>query len=835
MTLARLPIDDALPELLRSVRASGAVVLHAPTGAGKTTRVPPALLGDLPEGEIWVTEPRRIAARAAARRMADEAGERIGETYGYQVRFERRVGPETRVVCMTEGVALRRLQADPFLEGVAAIVIDEFHERSVNVDLLLAFVREARRETRPDLVLVVMSATLDAEPIARWLGDAEVVRSEGRSYPVDVRHDEKVSDADTPARVARAVRHALARDEGDVLAFLPGVREIRAVIGHLEAGPPLDVELLPLYGDLPADQQDRALRPGSKRRVVVSTNLAESSVTLPRVDIVVDSGEARVLRYDHGSGLDRLERERISRASADQRAGRAGRTGPGVAYRLWTCGAEGRMRAFDEAELHRVDLAPSLLQLLAWGVDDPRSFGWFEPPDPARWASAFDTLAALGAIERRGAGGTLTSLGRRLAELPLHPRLGRLLLAGAEAHVPERAALAAALLAERDVVLPGEDASRRDTESDVVDRVDAIERDGNERFRSHQLHRGRVRQVKRVAKQLLRALGPRDALSFGGGDRDLRRALATAFVDRLAKRREDDPSRAVLGSGRGVRMGSGCAVRSAPYFVAVDVADGRRGAHSEGLVRVASAVEPGWLEQTTREVRRFDPERARVVNERVTQLGGLILTREPVTCPTDAHTAQLLSDAASANLRAAFDLDAAEPTLARIAFLREHVPELDLPAVDDAGLRAIVPALCMGERTLAALRKRNLGEEVRRRLSWPQQQALDAHAPTRITVPSGRTQTLTYARDKPPVLAVRIQDVFGWEDTPRLAQGRVPVVLHLLAPNMRPQQVTTDLASFWRDTYPEVRKELRGRYPKHHWPEEPGLADAGRGRRRKKR
>lgn len=824
--LPRLPIDEVLPDVVAAARDGRNVVLHAPTGAGKTTRVPPALL-DVVAGEIWLVEPRRIAARAAATRIADERDEPVGRTVGVHVRFDRQTSRATRIVSMTDGIALRRLQGDPFLEGVGAIVLDEFHERRVATDLVAALAKDVRRDVRDDLRLVVMSATLDPEPIARWLGDATVVRSEGRAYPVAVEHLDRIDDRPLAAQVATGCRRMFERSERDVLAFLPGVRDIHDVAGLLKRDAP-DADIVPLYGDLPPAEQDRALRPSSRRRIVLATNVAESSVTLPSVDAVVDSGLAKVMRFDVGAGLDRLETERISRASADQRAGRAGRTSAGTCLRLWTPGIAQRMPAFDEAELHRVDAVGPLLELLSWGVTDPMAFGWFEPPDPARWSAAFETLEALGATD----GGRLTERGRLLAGLPVGPRLGTLVLEGAARGVLEDAALAAALVSERDVVLRGSgDDGRLDRRSDLVDRVRAVqslEQGGTGRYPSRRLHRGGVMGVRRVAKQLARSV-PRELVDAGcGSERDLERAIAVAWADRVAQRRSPEDDRVLLRTGRGARLGRDTAVQTARYLACVDLDAGRRGERSEAWVRIASVVDPEWLPWTEQVTRRFDPDRERVVALEERVCGALVDRSEPTKCPRDMETAAMLAEAAGQRLDQALTLDTKAVTLLRdrLAFLAVHCPELELPVLDDEQLRAWLPDWCLGLRTFGETRQIDVVDAVRQRLPWPQQQALDREAPLRIPLDNGREMKLRYdgtgdEGERRPVLAARIQHLFGVATTPRVAMGRVPVLVHLLAPNMRPQQVTTDLESFWRDGYPEVRKELRGRYPKHAWPEDP--------------
>ena len=825
--LPQLPVDEVLPSLVDAVARGRNVVLHAPTGAGKTTRVPPALATALPDGAIWLVEPRRIAARAAALRIADELGSPLGDYVGVHVRFERRVSSRTKIVAMTDGIALRLLQADPFLEGVAAIVLDEFHERRIATDLVAALARDVQREARPDLRLVVMSATLHPEPIADWLGSTEIVRSAGRTYPVAIDHLDRVDDRPLEVQAAAGARAMFAQSSGDVLVFLPGVREIEAVRGLLARdGDAFDV--VPLYGALPPEAQDRALRASDVRRIVLATNVAESSVTLPSVDAVVDSGLAKVLRFDAGAGLDRLETERISRASADQRAGRAGRTQAGRCLRLWTPSVAQRMPEFEVAELHRVDAVGPLLELLSWGVTDPELFGWFEAPDPARWSSARATLEAFGALEN----GRLTERGRLLATLPVSPRLGTLVLEGAARGVLEDAALAAAIVSERDVVLRNSgDDGQRDTRSDLVDRVHAVrayDRGGTPRFPPHRLHRGAVHGVRRIAEQLRKAV-PRDAVAaIAGGTEALERAIAVAWSDRIAQRRAPEEDRGRLWSGRGVRFGRDCAVRSAAYVACVDLDAGARGAHSEAWVRMGSAVEASWIPWREVVTRRFDAERERVVALEERVCGALVARSTPTTCPTDEETAALLAEAASSQLARALTLDAKPVVLLRdrLAFLSRHAPELGLPLADDAQLVAWLPMWCLGLRSFGETRKLDVASAIRAALPWASQQALDREAPLRLTLENGREFAVRYdgvsdSGEPRPVIAARIQHLFGVRTTPRVAHGHVAVQMHLLAPNMRPQQVTTDLESFWRETYPEVRKTLRGRYPKHAWPEDP--------------
>src|SRR5262245_15137984 len=831
-----LPIDAVLPELVAALRDHPCAVLRAPTGAGKTTRVPPALLdsGLAGEGAVVMLEPRRVAARAAARRMAEERGAELGGEVGYQVRFERRAGRATRILVLTEGLLVRRLVDDPLLEGVGVLVFDEFHERNVDTDLALALARRVQLEARPELRLVVMSATLDAGEIARWLGGAPVVESEGRLHPVAVEHLERDDDRPLHVQVVQGVGLALERTGGDVLAFLPGVGEIHRAREALE---PLaerrGLLLAELYGDLPLEEQDRALRPASKRRVVLATNVAETSVTVEGVTAVVDSGLARVARYDPGVGLDRLELERISRASAEQRAGRAGRTAPGIALRLWTEREQRSMSERTEPEIRRVDLAGPLLELFAFGESDVRAFPWFEAPSEAAVERALELLRRLGAIDARG----LTARGRTLARLPVHPRLGCLLLAAHERGVLGLGALAAAMLQERDPFLRGARRGTGHLGSDVLERALAL-REFAEGGRSSELNTGAARFTLRVAQALRedveRVLG-REAELASDEAEAFERAVLAAYADRLARRREPGSRKGVMVGGRGVELARKSAVTDGELFCCVEMDAGR----AEALVRQASAVERAWLDLLrirTEATCGLDEKSGRVVALRRTVLEGLAIGAVRQGEVDDELAARALAEAAARDLGRYLPL--AEPEtaqfLARMRSLRIWLPELELPAFDDAELAALLPEHALGARSLAELKKRDLAAFLRSKLTFEQQRALEREAPEALPVPSGSKIRLTYEPGRPPVLAARIQELFGLARTPRVARGRVGVLLHLLAPNHRPQQVTDDLASFWNGAYHAIKSELRRRYPRHSWPDDPWNATPERRPRRRR-
>jgi ATP-dependent helicase HrpB len=876
-----LPIDEVLPAVVSALRAGAAAVLTAPPGAGKTTRVPPALLaaGVAGAGRVVVLEPRRIAARAAARRIAAEQGWRVGEEVGYQVRFERRAGPATRILVVTEGILVQMLQSDPFLDGVGAVVFDELHERSLATDLSLAMARRVQREARPDLRLMAMSATLDTAAVADFLGHCPVVESRGRLHAVELRYLEPGRGLTAPAMptplqglmplIATAARQALAESAGDVLVFLPGRGEIQRAADALS---PLaaehDLALVPLYGDLPAERQDEALRPASRRKVVLATNVAETSVTVEGIGAVVDSGLARRLRYDPASGLDRLELARISRAAAEQRAGRAGRQGPGICWRLWSSWEQASRPEREVPEIARVDLAAPVLQLLAWGESDLSAFGWLEAPDPPALAAAMLLLRRLQAVDGHG----VTPDGRIMARLPVHPRLARLLLAGHRRGQPRDAALLAALLAERDPFPRRSAEVPRTSRSDLLDRLDDLERfarPGAERGAGeadlHRSQRSRVHFVLRARDQLVelarRELGatPRPAASAGSGtarggrDDVLLEALLAAYPDRLARRREAGSQRAVMVGGRGVRLAETSAVREAELFVAVEIDSGRggpegpgsvRGAgpQAEDRVRLASAVEPAWLDAarlSTEVELAFDERRERVAAWRRTRWEDLVIAESELPAPAGgAAESQLAAVAARhpARARARDDPEIAG-WLARVRCLAEWMPELGLPdlralgadeevaAENAAGLetalRQVLAGLAAGRRSFAELRRAPLLPALQELLTPRQLAALDREAPERLAVPSGSRIRLRYEPGQPPVLAARIQELFGLAETPRVAGGRIAVLLHLLAPNQRPQQVTQDLRSFWQTTYPQVKKELQGRYPRHSWPDDP--------------
>jgi ATP-dependent helicase HrpB len=736
----------------------------------------------------------------------------------------------------TEGIVVRWLQRDPFLEGVGALVFDEFHERALAADLALALARQVQRDARPDLKLVAMSATLDTGPLAAFLGDAPVVESEGRLHAVETRLLERPDDRPLAVQVVSAVRRALQESAGDLLVFLPGRAEIRRVE---EALAPFAAErglaLCPLYGDLPIDAQDAALRPGARRRVVLATNVAETSVTVEGVRAVVDSGYARQLRYDPATGLDRLETVRIARSAADQRAGRAGREAPGLCLRLWTAADDLALRPFELPEVRRVDLAGAVLEVAAWGTPNARTFPWFEAPEPARLERAIAELTDLGALDANG----ITPLGRRLAALPLPPRLGRLMIEGERLGVEEEAALLAALLSERDPARSERRDHRAGSRSDLLDRLDSLRSarsvDSSTLFHLRDELLGILRRrgdegsgatpgspsprpppssSRSSSPERMRAPTAAPAGAAGGRGRDeaLLRAIAAAFLDRLCRRREAGSDRAVMVGGRGVRLGRESVVRDAELFVAVALDAGRAGERAEGLVRAASAVERDWLPpelvHATREL-AWDAARERVVARAVVRFEDLVLEEKEIPIHDAEAAAALLAERAAGELDRALDLgDEQRKDLGRrMEFLRLRRPELQLPAFD-ARLLELLPGIAAGKRSYAELRAFPLDGLFLGSLDRRQRLALEREAPERIEVPSGNRIQIDYSDPERPVLAVKIQELFGLAETPRLAGGRVPLLLHLLAPNGRPQQVTHDLASFWANTYPQVRREL---------------------------
>lgn len=844
--LTPLPIDAVIPELLAALKHSASVVLQAPTGAGKTTRVPPAILdaGLAGNGQILLLEPRRLAARAAARRMAFERAVTLGDEVGYQVRFDQCCGPQTRLVAITDGILLRKLQDDPFLESVSAILFDEFHERSLNVDLTLAMARRVQQTVRPDLKLIVMSATLAAGPVAKYLGDCPIITSEGRLHPVEIRYRPAITTQPLVDQVVSAVDELLSSTPGNLLVFLPGVREIQQAGDRLTsiAGQAQAV-VLPLYGDLSPEQQDRVLGPQPQRKIVLATNVAETSVTIDGVTGVIDSGQVRQMQFDPGLGLDRLLLTKISQASSDQRAGRAGRTQPGVCLRLWMEREQRGLSADTEPEIRRVDLAGPVLELLCWGESDVNVFPWFEAPRPEAVAQALSLLSMLGAVND----GQPTDLGRQMVQLPVHPRLARLLIAGHRFGVADRAAWMAALLTERDPFerpdfsrRPGSLGPAHYSFSDVLDRVQALEefsRHGRADTTSGRLHTGAARFLQQAQQQLLRLVNTarqtsadarqRAAQPQLGWERDaaVLKALLTAFPDRVARRREPLNRKGVMVGGRGIRLADSSLVLQPELFLCVDTDAGQ----GEIFVRQASGIERDWLPADQIEVTidvTFDANQEKIVAQRRTRYFDLILDESTTNPPSGTQVSEALAAAALKNLTRAVQWDdpAVSSFVTRVRCLKNWLPDCDLPAFDDNTLAELLPGLCTGCRSFAELHRAPWAAALRTSLTYQQQQLLDREAPEKIRVPSGSQITVHYELDRTPVLAVRIQELFGLPETPRIAGGRVPVVLHLLGPNYRPQQITDDLKSFWNNTYPEVRKELKRRYPKHSWPEDPWTA-----------
>lgn len=825
-----LPIQTSLAEVRACLARTGNLVVQAPPGSGKTTILPLALLDEAwsTAGRIIVLEPRRLAARMAARRMADLLGEAVGETVGYRVRFDTKVGPKTRIELNTDGVFLRRLQRDPELQGVSAVLFDECHERGLDSDASLALCLEAQAALRPDLRLVAMSATLDAAPFAALMGNCPVVTGEGQSYPVETRWRPISPQARLDAAVAGQVQDALLETEGDLLVFLPGVAEIRRVEGLLaEARLAPDVSVLPLYGDLPGPQQDQALQPSppGRRKIVLSTSIAESSLTIEGVRVVVDSGYMRQPRFSPSTGMAKLETIRVSQASADQRRGRAGRLGPGICYRLWAEAAHGGLPKFTAPEIAVTDLTPLALDLAAWGVRDAKALPWLDPPPDAAMAYAQALLRELEAVDEAGA---ITPHGKTMVELPLHPRLAHMVIRGHAQGLGGLACALAALLGERDIARIPRHAAR---DADLRWRLEIVageaERHSNGFGAPHgiQVDMNAVRQIRRLAGDWRRQIG---APPHQGSVDDAGLLVALAYPDRVAKKRGGGGS-FLLSNGRGARLDPLDALSREEYLAVAEV----DGAQADARVFLAAPIDEATLETqfdaaiTSRDAVEWDDRSGAVLARRQRRLGALVLRERPLPDPPAEAIRTALLEAIS---KRGLDVLPWTPGLrqwqARVALLRRHLPAAaDWPDMSDAALVArladwLGPYLD-GVAKLSQLSGIDLHAALTHQLDYAQQKQLEAEAPTHWRVPSGSSIPLDYAQGEVPVLPVRLQEMFGHADTPAIAGGGVKLVLHLLSPARRPLQVTSDLAGFWQTSYRAVRAEMRGQYPKHDWPENP--------------
>ncbi len=822
-----LPIEAALPALRAALARAPNAVLQAPPGAGKSTGVPPALLDAdwLAGRRILMLEPRRLAARAVAARMAWMLGESVGETVGYRMRMDTRVGPRTRIEVVTEGILTRQLQHDPALEGTGCVIFDEFHERRLQADLGLALTLDTQRHLRGDLRVLVMSATLDGAAVARLLGTDAVVSAPGLSHPVETHHLQRASDARLERQATAAVLRALAEQDGDLLVFLPGTGEIRRVgqeLGECELHS--GTRVLPLYGDLPQEEQDRAIRPAvaGERRVVLATNIAETSLTIEGVRVVIDCGLERRSRFDPGTGMSRLETVRISRAAADQRRGRAGRLGPGVCYRLWTHAAERALAPHSPAEITEADLAPLALELAAW-CSTADSLAWLDPPPAAALGRAQELLRALGAT---GDDGRITAHGRAMARLGAHPRLAHLLLRAREAGAGPTGCALAALLGERDLLRgPGRDADLRSrlellAAADAGPRPDAAS----------------VRQVRRAMRLYERQLDlPGESGRIASGEAGW--LLACAYPDRIGRARVPGSGRYQLASGRGAAFGEPQALASAEFLVAAQLDAGTR----EARIFLAAPLTLGTIEEHfAADIRDedhigWDSREQAVLARRQRTLGALVLTETSLRNPDpDAVAAAMLAGIRELGIDALPWTKELRSWQARVLLLRRADPNAGgpWPDVSDGALLATLETWLApwldGISRREHLTRIKLADALRAMLGYAQQRQLDELAPTHLTVPSGSSIALDYLDGETPGLSARLQELFGLRDTPRIAGGRIAVMMKILSPARRPVQVTQDLKSFWDRGYHEVKKELKGRYPKHYWPDDPYQAQPTR-------
>lgn len=826
-------IDHILPELKAAIFSQPAVVLQAPPGSGKTTRVPLALLKAMSsaQGRIIMLEPRRIAAIAAAAWMAHLLGEPVGKTVGYAIRFDRRISKDTRLEVVTEGILTRRLIEDAGLDGVAMIIFDEFHERSLQADLALALSLDIQQNLREDLKLLVMSATIETAPIAALLGGAPVIVGYGESFPVA---EHFLSDEGRPRskgrsfedRIASAVRRALKDTTGDILVFLPGAGEIRRAAESLGdvVGWKEPISLHPLYGDLPFEEQERAIMPGRERKIVLATNIAETSLTIEGVRVVIDIGQVRRLVHDPATGMNRLVTGTTSRASAIQRRGRAGRLGPGTCYRLYGRPVYDSMIPFDPPEISTSDLSSLVLDLATWGVKDPSALAWLDRPPQGSWEGARRLLIDLDALKPDG---TVTPLGRAMARLPLHPRLGRMVLRATELGRLSLGADLAALLSERDIV------RQACQGADISERLLMLRRWRKKKEATTGTDPWALRSVERAAKQLRELAGPEAGRKVGKDEDDvLSSLLLHAYPDRIAHRRGEGRDRYLLSQGRGACLPRGSVLGAHPFLIAVHL---DRGEKAEGMIHMAEPVaeetvreELGSHIRTIREV-EWDRQEGRIVSFITEKLGALTLSAKPFPVP-DEEVVPILCQVVRSGAATLTFGEEVRQLQGRVALMKRAFPAEDWPDMAEEALLSspegwLSPWLA-GVRTGEQLAGLPLLAALRALLSRQQGYSLDKDVPAAMVVPSGRAIAVNYAAGELPVLAVKLQELFGLAVTPTVAGGRVAVVVHLLSPAGRPVQITRDLKGFWENGYPQVKKELQGRYPKHPWPDDPWNAVA---------
>jgi ATP-dependent helicase HrpB len=847
----RLPIYDIEEAILNSVREQRRVIVSAPTGSGKSTQVPQMLLdhGLLSNGQVVVLQPRRLATRLLAARVAWERKTELGREVGYQIRFENVSGPETRIRFVTEGVLLRQMVQDTGLAGISALIFDEFHERHLYGDITLAQALDLQESTRPDLKILVMSATLDAARLEEYLNPCRVLESQGRTFPVDIKFAPSPSYLDKRPIWEQAAAafgdFVNSGNSGDVLVFMPGSYEISQTIQAIQhRDESRGFILLPLHGELPPNDQDAAVARYDKRKVVVATNVAETSLTIDGIRCVIDSGLARIPRYDPQRGINTLLIEKISQASADQRAGRAGRTAPGVCLRLWSTEEHGHRPQQELPEVKRLDLAEVVLTLKASGIEDLRKFRWLEPPDERGLAHAEELLVDLGALKATGLSvqtASITEVGRKMLAFPLHPRYGRMLLAAQQYRCVHQACLVAALTQGRDLLLRNIDRNTAQWREDLLGdkassdfwilmrawnyaaknqfRLDACRRLG--------IHMVTARQVGPIFQQFL-DIAKRERLDttlVEVPDEALQKCILIGFSDRVARRLDSGTLRCELVHGRRGVLARESAVQNSPLFVASEIREVEgKDKELNTLLSLATAIEENWLSELFPEdletVSRvfYDAATKRVSAEEQLRFRGLNIGTRRVDPPPGDQAAHLLSEEVVAGRLILKEWDhSAEQWIVRLNQLSQWCPELELPPITEQERRHIIEQLCHGAIGYKDIKDKPVMPVVKSWLSPAQQELLEKYAPERLTLSNGKTPKVVYEIGAPPYIAVRIQELYDVSATPKIAMGRTPVVIHILAPNMRPVQITQDLAGFWREHYPRVKQELQRKYPKHQW------------------